>query len=168
MKKAVVFLTALAVCFACMSCKAKGSFKISKTENGKVTYNYAAEFGNDTQTLNTDVDNNTPDELDEMINYNGDGNVLYVNAPSTEDFWWEVVGDLDTTKIDGWNVEDDDYYATCSAIIDDGTGYVIVGRYDDPDKEPTRYAILEVEVKGGKIVSVTDTAVVDSMDEYFD
>lgn len=169
MKKTAIVLGALALCLSCMACSAKAAFKISKTTDGEETeYDYHAEFSSSSSmTFNTDVDNKTADENDELINYVLDDDVMYVNAPNNDVFWWEVVGDTNTIKVLGWDVDKGVYYATCDSIIKEGTGYVIFGRYIDPDKEPMRYVVLEVEIKKGIIQEVTDTAVVDDLDDYF-
>ena len=48
-----------------------------------------------------------------------------------------------------------------------GNGYVVLGKYDDTDGYPILYAVIAVDIDDGEIVSVSNTAEVDSLDEYF-
>ena len=175
MKKTLLFVLAasallLSACKIRSSSSSKTSFSFSRTtDNGTEEYAYSAEFeAGDLTSTNTDVKNETPDDQDEYVNYSVRNGMIHISAPSGDESWWEIVGDTNTMELNGWTVQNSVYYGSSTSLIKDGTAYVIVGRYTkDNDQSPSRYCIFEVNVENSGITGVTDSAVVDDLDDYF-
>lgn len=92
---------------------------------------------------------------------------LVVNAPSRDTDWWEVIPYEKSTILKDWSVTDGIYTGTVEALFNQGSGYVILGEYDDPDADPLSFGIIRVEIEDSEIISVEDSLIVDSLDEYF-
>ena len=184
MKKISLALIGLMMVGSLVGCASESTstsqFNITTTtEEGTTEYNYSAELNNGELTTSSSVtetpaaenmayeENADQDDDEDTINYNVVDGSLYVKAPSRDDIWWEVIDYEASVKLAGWGVEDDVYYGRVDANMSQGNGYVVLGKYDDVDGYPILYAVIAVDIDDGEIVSVSNTAEVDSLDEYF-
>ncbi|WP_026662299.1 hypothetical protein [Butyrivibrio proteoclasticus] len=184
MKKISLALIGLMMVGSLVGCASESTstsqFNITTTtDEGTTEYNYSAELNNGELTTSSSV-TETPaaenmayeetadqDDDEDTINYKVEDGSLYVEAPSRDDIWWEVIDYEASVKLAGWSVEDDVYYGRVDANMSQGNGYVVLGKYDDADGYPILYAVIAVDIDDGEIVSVSNTAEVDSLDEYF-
>ena len=58
---------------------------------------------------------------------------LIVEAPSRDTDWWEVISYEASITLKDWSVTDGIYTGTVGALFSQGSGYVILGEYNDPD-----------------------------------
>jgi hypothetical protein len=182
MKKISLVLIGLIMVGSLVGCASESTstsqFNITTTtDEGTTEYNYSAELNNGEWTTSSSV-TETPaaesmayDEAEEddedTISYRVVDGCLYVEAPSMDDIWWEVIDYEASVKLTEWSVEDGVYYGHVDANMSQGNGYVVLGKYDDADEPPIMYAVIAVEIDDSEIVSVTDATEVDSLDEYF-
>ncbi|MCR4834406.1 MAG: hypothetical protein K5900_12595 [Butyrivibrio sp.] len=143
------------------------------TDEGTTEYKKTTENNNGNVTTETTV-TETPAEADDtseapedFIRYNVSDGVLYCEALSADDYWWEVYQFENSTKLVDWEIEDNTYYASVEANMLEGTGYVIFAAYDNMDTPPVQYAVAPVEIRDNEIVGVYDGEYVDDLDDYF-
>lgn len=172
MKKIILGLVSIVLAVSLAGCTSESTstteFNVTTTtDEGTKEYNYTAENNNGEVTTNTTVTETPAEDEDDSIAYEVKDGTLVVNAPSRDTDWWEVIPYEKSTILKDWSVTDGIYTGTVEALFNQGSGYVILGEYDDPDADPLSFGIIRVEIEDSEIISVEDSLIVDSLDEYF-
>lgn len=137
------------------------------TDEGTKEYSYKSENNNGDVSTSSTVTETANDDEDDTVSYEVKNGTLIIEAPSKDTDWWEVIPYEKYTTLRDWSVTDGVYTGVVEALFSQGTGYVVVGEYNDPDSNPISFAIIQVDIEDSEIVSVGEAVMVDSMDEYF-